>query len=186
MRCMCPSQISFATKLSPDLDFVEKLPVNYRFGMVISSMIDRMYKEPLPLPPPPMPEALQCQAGSASGRYPCVWSSRGSPSQDMLLSWKRQVESPASAGTQSQCETYSDFLKVTIKRLTQHLCRLSRRKISLSLGLAGPLWNEPVKCKESCVLHLKLSLSTACYSGFTFGVAEGLSVPSALLQWRPC
>ncbi|CAK9107408.1 unnamed protein product [Durusdinium trenchii] len=48
--------ISFASKLSSELDFVENLPVNYRFGVVVASMIDRKYKEPPPQPPPSMPE----------------------------------------------------------------------------------------------------------------------------------
>ncbi|CAJ1423728.1 unnamed protein product [Effrenium voratum] len=48
--------ISFVGKMSAELDFVNGLPVNYRFGVIVSSMIDRMYKESPPLPPPAMPQ----------------------------------------------------------------------------------------------------------------------------------
>lgn len=48
--------ISFVDKLTSELDYVDKLPVNYRFGMVVASMIDRKYKEPPASPPPTMPQ----------------------------------------------------------------------------------------------------------------------------------
>jgi len=49
-------EISFSSKLSSEMDLVDGVPVNYRFGMVIASMIERMYKEPPPKTPPVMPE----------------------------------------------------------------------------------------------------------------------------------
>ncbi|OLQ02948.1 hypothetical protein AK812_SmicGene14146 [Symbiodinium microadriaticum] len=50
------ARISFSSKLSSEMDLVDGVPVNYRFGMVIASMIERMYKEPPPKRPPVMPE----------------------------------------------------------------------------------------------------------------------------------
>mmetsp|Transcript_136004 Transcript_136004/g.352617 ORF Transcript_136004/g.352617 Transcript_136004/m.352617 type:complete len:849 (+) Transcript_136004:47-2593(+) len=51
------ADVSFAEKLSAEVDVVGTRPVNYRLGSIVASLLDRKYKEP-PLPDPPAMPAV--------------------------------------------------------------------------------------------------------------------------------